>query len=440
VAERRLRDLMNRHGLPTVQAATEDILDASERRMRAAIAALAPGEYRHVGYLDGNEATPHPLEVHVRLVIGEDSIEADFTGSSAQVAAPLNAGPAIAPTSVMTVVKSFLDPSGPITSGTLRAVKVTTIPGTIVNARSPAPCGGLNEVRFGCDAALMGALGKAIPDRMTGDVRGTSNHTYIGGRGFIFYEYPSGGTGAWATGDGNTAVRAFNEGENVSVQSTEMVERSFPLRIIRQEVRPDSGGPGRQRGGCGLVREVEVLADDARLSVLSDRNIIPPAGVNGGASGAPNRFAVRRDGCLLQPSAFPGKVANFPLRRGDVVVMESSGGGGFGEPTERDRAALSDDLGDGYVTGAGLTAYDTTAPSVHAQATLGLVARCCRLSAALAAQLGASAGDLVELSAPSGPARRVWVEAVDSSLPDDAVAAAFEGAFRIRRLGAGRTT
>jgi N-methylhydantoinase B len=437
VAERRLRDLVARHGLPTVQAATEDILDASERRMRAAIAALAPGEYRHVGYLDGNEATPHPLEVHVRLVIGADSIEADFTGSSAQVAAPLNAGPAIAPTSVMTVVKSFLDPSGPITSGTLRAVRVTTVPGTIVNARSPAPCGGLNEVRFGCDAALMGALAQAIPERMTGDVRGTSNHTYIGGRGFIFYEYPSGGTGAWATGDGNTAVRAFNEGENVSVQSTEMVERSFPLRIIRQEVRPDSGGPGRQRGGCGLVREVEVLADDARLSVLSDRNIIPPAGVNGGASGAPNRFAVRRGGAELQPSTFPGKVANFPLRRGDVVLMQSSGGGGFGDPAERDPTALADDLADGYVTTAGRTGYDA-APSAQAHAEPDLASQRCRLSKPLAARLGADLGDLIELAPRSGPARRLWVEAIDPTLPANAVAASFGGEFHIRRLGGGR--
>ena len=438
VAERRLCNLVARHGLPTMQAATEDILDASERRMRAAIAALIPGEYRHVGYLDGNEATPHPLEVHVRLVIGEDGIEADFTGSSAQVAAPLNAGPAIAPTSVMTVVKSFLDPSGPITSGTLRAITVTTVPGTIVNARSPAPCGGLNEVRFGCDAALMGALGQAIPDRMTGDVRGTSNHTYIGGRGFIFYEYPSGGTGAWANGDGNSAVRAFNEGENVSVQSTEMVERTFPLRIVRQEIRPDSGGPGRQRGGCGLVREVEVLANDARLSVLSDRNIIPPAGVNGGASGAPNRFAVRRDGAVLQPSAFPGKVANFPLRPGDVVLMQSSGGGGFGDPGERDPAALADDVADGYITTQGRAAYDVPAASARAQATAGLAARCCRLSPGLSERLGAALGDLVELVAPSGPARRLWVEALDPALEDDTVAAAFEGVFRIRRLGGGR--
>jgi len=443
VAERRLRDLVARHGLPVVQAATDDILDASERRMRAAIIALAPGEYRHVGYLDGNEATPHPLEVHVHLVIEEDSITADFSGSSAQVAAPLKAGPAIAPTSVMTVIKSFLDPSGPITSGTLRAIKVVTVPGTIVNARSPAPCGGLNEVRFGCDAALMGALGQAIPDRMTGDVRGTSNHTYIGGRGmkgagFIFYEYPSGGTGAWATHDGNTAVRAFNEGENVSVQSTEMVERTFPLRIVRQEVRPDSGGPGRQRGGCGLLREVEVLADDARLSVLSDRNVIPPAGVNGGASGAPNRFAVRRDGAVIQPSAFPGKVANFPLRRGDVVLMQSSGGGGFGDPTARDPSALAQDLVDGYVTEAGRTLYDQPAPPAQTHATPGLDARHCHLPPSLAARLGAAVGDLVELAATSGPARRLWVARIDPSLAEGAVAAPFDGTFRIRRLAGGR--
>ena len=314
VAERRLRDLIGKYGLPTLRAATEDILDASERRMRAAMRALPHGEYRHIGYIDGNQATPHPLEVHVKLTIEPDQLEADFTGSSAQVAAPLNAGPAIAPTSVMTVVKSFLDPKGAINSGTLRAIKVIAPEGTIVHARPPAPCGGLNEVRFGCDAAVMGALGQAIPERMTGDVRGTSNHTYIGGRSFIFYEYPSGGTGAWAENDGNVAVRAFNEGENVSIQSTEIVERIFPLRILRHEIRPDSGGPGTKRGGCGLVREVEVLTSEARLSVLSDRNIIPPAGVNGGASGAPNRFTVRRGGETIRPSSFPGKIANFPLR------------------------------------------------------------------------------------------------------------------------------
>ncbi len=438
VAERRLRGLAAKHGLPLMQAATDDILDASERRMRAAISSLPPGEYTHVGFIDGNAATPHPLEVHVKLAIGDGWLRADFTGSSAQVAAPLNAGPAIAPTSVMTVVKSFLDPRGPITSGTLRAISVATQPGTIVNARAPAPCGGLNEVRFGCDAAVMGALGQAIPHRMTGDVRGTSNHTYIGGRSFIFYEYPSGGTGAWASHDGNTAVRAFNEGENVSIQSTEVVERVFPLRIVRQEIRPDSGGPGRQRGGCGLVREVEVLSEDARLSVLSDRNIIPPAGMNGGASGAPNRFRVRRGGTMIEPGAFPGKVANFALLPGDVVVMESSGGGGFGNPTERAAAAQQDDLADGYVTEPGRAPYRVGALAVEARPGAGLPPHRCRLSPGLGRALGAAPGDLVELTAASGPATRLWIEAFDPTLDDATVVAAKAGPHCIRWLAARR--
>ncbi len=440
VAERRLRALVDKHGNQTVKDATDDILDASERRMRAALRLLPPGRFRHTGYIDGNAATPHPLEVHVELTVAGDHLTADFTGSSAQVAAPLNAGPAIAPTSVMTVVKSFLDPKGPITSGTLRAITVVAPPGTIVNARQPAPCGGLNEVRFGCDAAVMGALAKAVPDRLTGDVRGTSNHTYIGGRSFIFYEYPSGGTGAWADGDGNVAVRAFNEGENVSIQSTEIVERVFPLRILRQEIRPDSGGPGRTRGGCGLIREVEILTDEARLSVLSDRNIIPPAGVNGGWAGAPNRYTVRRAGETIEPGDFPGKIANFKLLPRDVLVMQSSGGGGFGDPMKRSPDALVADLEDGFVTEAGRQAYAVAAPRADLKNAADLAAGRCRLSTALATAIGAASGNLVELLPASGPARRFWVDSLADVATEHVVwigENSATGEFAVRRLHAG---
>lgn len=438
VAERRLRDLVGKYSLGTVQDAGEDILEAAHRRMSSAIAALPEGTYRHVGYLDGNGATPHPLRVDVALTIKGGHMEADFSGSSAQVAAPLNAGPAIAPTSVLTVVKSFLDPSGSITSGTLQAITVKLPEGSIVNARAPAPCGGLNEVRFACDAAVMGALGKVVPERMTGDVRGTSNHTYIGSRGFIFYEYPSGGTGAWADSDGNAAVRAFNEGENVSIQSTEVVETIYPLRILKNEIRPDSGGPGRHRGGCGLVREVEVLADDARLSVLSDRNIVPPAGVNGGASGAPNRYTVRRGDETFLPSAFPGKVANFPLAAGDVVIMESSGGGGCGDPLARDAERLAADLADGYVTQASAGTYRVAAPVAALTAAALSDDATCRIAPDLAAALHAAPGHLIEASADLGPAIRLWVREIAEDLPAGTLAVsprfAAPGAFRLRLL------
>ena len=430
VAERRLRALLARYTTPTVQAAIADLLDASERRMRVALADLPDGEYRHIAYLDGNSADHFPLHVSVTLRVTGEEVHADFSGTSPQVAAPLNAGPAIGPTSMLTIIKSFLDPAGVINSGTLRPIRVTVPERTILNARYPAPCGGLNEVRFAADAAVMGALAKVIPERLTGDVRGTSNHTYIGGhdarrdKSFIFYEYPSGGTGGWHGADGNHAVRAFNEGENVSIQSAEMVEVLYPLRVLQNEIRPDSGGPGTWRGGCGLVRRVEVLADGLRYSLLSDRNLMPPGGVNGRQSGAANRYQVERGDSCLEVSDFPGKVANFPLARGDVLCMMSSGGGGFGAPRERQLAHLRADLIDGLITSEGLAAYVATqladgsvARQANAAPARPLLVRFeafassvdCRLSTGLAEALGIVPGRIVELFAATGPALRLWV-------------------------------
>lgn len=425
VAERRLRDLLQKYGLDVVDGATDAILDASERRLRAAILSLPSGTYMHRAYLDGNAATPHPLHVQLALTVEGNAIHADFTGSSPQVRAPLNAGPAIAPTSVLTVVKSFLDPRGAINSGTLRVLTVTAPPGSIVCATPPAPCGGMNEVRFACDAAVMGALGQVIPERITGDVRGTSNHTYIGNRSFIFYEYPSGGTGGSHRGDGSHAVRAFNEGENVSIQSTEVVEATYPLRVLRNEIRPDSGGAGRHRGGCGLVREVEVRCDDALFSLLSDRNIVPPAGVNGGGPGAPNRYRVLRGGREVAFTSFPGKVAGFPLARGDVVVMESSGGGGWGDPRERPDGALHEDCVDGIVSVEGLARYRAAPCQVRLVADATLPApHLCRIAPDVAQSLGANEGSLLEFYRTQGPTYRHWVAGIDRMLTAGTVAIA----------------
>ena len=437
VAERRLRAVVERYGAVAVTDAVDAMIAAAERRMRAAIARLPDGTYRYTAYLDGNDEAHFPLAVEVALTVTGDCAEADFTGTAEQVPAPLNAGPAIAPTSVLIVLKSFLDPAGVINSGTLAPIRVHAPRATILNAVWPAPCGGLNEVRFAADAAVMGALAVAVPDRMAGDVRGTSNHTYIGGvssrddRSFIFYEYPSGGGGGFAGHDGNPAVRAFNEGENVSIQSSEMVERIYPLRVLRSELRPGSGGAGRHRGGLGLRREIRVEAPEARLSILSDRNLVPPYGVNGGRAGAPNSFHVLSDGRALAPSAFPGKVSDFPLRRGDVLVMESSGGGGYGPAAERTVEEIRRDVAEGYVGEADLAVYgarhrdgrlvrevardevagvhpvwlDRDAPASHL----------CRPSERLAATLGLRPGQMVELAAPSGPPHRFWVERIEGA-------------------------
>jgi N-methylhydantoinase B len=145
-------------------------------------------------------------------------------------------------------------------------------------------------------------------------------------------------------------VRSYNEGDFNSIQSVETVESQFPLRIERCEIREGSCGDGTWRGGFGLRRAVRILGERAMLSVLSEKNVIPPYGVAGAANGAANRFTVVRDGAVIEPSAIPGKVSGFPLRRGDEVVEETAGGGGFGDPLAREPAAVAADVAEGYLT------------------------------------------------------------------------------------------
>jgi N-methylhydantoinase B len=211
------------------------------------------------------------------------------------------------------------------------------------------------EVKYLVDTVVASAFGPIVPHLMVGDFKGTGNHVYISGkndqnRGFILYEWPAGGTGASEGNDGNNAVRGFTEGDFGSIHPVEMIEREYPLRIERCQLRTGSCGDGKNRGGLGLHREVRILAKEASLSVLSEKNILPPYGVAGGTSGAPNRFTVIRDGKIIEPSPIPGKVSGFPLRFGDIVSEESAGGGGHGDPLDRDLNLVEQDVRAGYLT------------------------------------------------------------------------------------------
>src|SRR6185437_4927023 len=227
-------------------------------------------------------------------------------------------------TGAFTIIKAFLDPGTDVNSGAFRPLTVITPPGTIVNANPPAPCGGMVEVKYCVETAVMGALARALDGRVAGDLKGGSN-----------------------------AVRTWTESDMTTLQPIEAVEQLYPIRIERTALRDDSGGPGHWRGGLGLTREVRVLVPSSRLSVLAEKAVLPPFGVCGGAAGATNRFWVRRGDRPIQPSPLPGKVGGFPIQPGDVVLMESSGGGGFGDPLERDPARVAADLAEGYVTAEG---------------------------------------------------------------------------------------
>jgi len=350
VAEKRIREMAARYGKETFRTYLAELLDRAEARMRQMIAKIPDGEYEFESYLDHSGNSPDPLFIRVKLQVLGDSIEVECTGAP-PAEGPTNAGPAVTESGVFISLKSLLDPSGAINHGAFRPIKVKTAPGTIIHARYPAPCGGFSEVRRGVEGAIMGAMGPALPEEVCGEVKGTVNHVIIGGTRprqadsqYVYYEFPSGGTGAFLEGDGNNAVKEYSSGDFGSIQPVEAIENEFPLFVERCELRVDSGGDGRTRGGLGLRRDIRLLGRKATLSVLSDKNVIPPYGVFGGYSGAPNRFTVIRNGELVEPSQFPGKVSGFELQEGDVVVERSSGGGGYGDPLERDPRLVLDDV------------------------------------------------------------------------------------------------
>ena len=431
--------LFRRFGGQPLLDGIEELIARSERQMRARIAECPDGDYYAEGFIESDGSNPDPLVVRLKLTVRGDEIVADFTGTSAQTNGPTNCGPAMAFNAVGTIVKAFLDPRTPINHGSFNPIRVIAPERSFINARETAPCGGMAEVKFLIDSVAAAAMGQVVPGMMVGDLKGGANHVHIAGPRdggtWIHYEWPAGGTGATDGLDGNNAVRSYNEGDFNSIQSVETVESQYPLRVERCEIREGSCGDGRFRGGFGLRRDVRILGETAMLSVLSEKNVIPPYGVAGGANGAANRFVVVRDGKTVQPSDVPGKVSGFALRHGDVVREETAGGGGYGDPLARDPARVAEDVRQGYLSraqakkrygvvlrGSGRVDTDATMAERASLAAMRVRAsvqvanedeydgprRRFALSHALAARLGIDDGGLVELLTGRATPVRGW--------------------------------
>ena len=441
----RIEELVARYGATPIREAVAELMDRAEGRMRQAIRGLRDGEYVYEAHLEAGTERLDPLTVRAKVLVAGDTITVDLAGTSPQTLGPTNVGPAMAPTGAFTIIKSFLDPGSDVNSGAFRPLTVITPPGTIVNADPPAACGGMVEVKYCVESAVMGALAQALDGQITGDLKGGGNHCYVGGphprtgETFIFYEYPAGGTGGFDGGDGSNTVRTWTESDMTTLQPIEAVEQLYPVRIERTALREDSGGPGRWRGGLGLTREVRIQTSGAQLSVLAEKAVLPPFGVCGGGAGATNRFWVRRDGRRVEASPLPGKVSGFPLEPGDVLLMESSGGGGFGDPLERDPARVAADVSEGYVTPAAAeesygVVLSEGAPDAGATAARRAAHRAgrlrvrvastpaldstrgreVRLSADAAERLGVALGAVVELVNPRGAPLRAWIASLSA--------------------------
>ncbi|MDX2159615.1 MAG: hydantoinase B/oxoprolinase family protein [Hyphomicrobiaceae bacterium] len=377
-ATERLKALAERYGADRLVGYMAEVLDYSERLMRAALSDLPDGEGYFEDFCDGDgipdtaDGKDAPFWVRMKVRKTGDRLVVDFAGSDPQVKGPMNAALSVTSSGVFCGLKMAVDPQSliPPNSGCWRAIQVTAPKGTVVNCEFPAPVVYSNhEMSHRVCDMVMGALASIWPAQVMACSQGTSAVVTFGGvdprsgRRYVSYETIKGGFGARPGKDGiNVVASGISNTMNTPI---EVLEMAFPLRVERYAIHPDSGGVGRHRGGCGAVRTWTLLAGaDAVGSLCMERMTSPPFGLLGGEAGAAAVVTLATpDGQLRH---LPSKGA-FQAPAGSVVDMITPGSGGFGPAPERDPAAIGRDLLDGYVTAEAVRRHY---PSVDAESVL----------------------------------------------------------------------
>jgi N-methylhydantoinase B len=348
VGELRLIELAQRYGHATVRGAMDEIITRSEASVRAAIRAIPDGVYPFEDFLDDWGPGTDPLRVAVTVTVAGDGVTIDYAGSSPQTASGMNSYINYTRSYSYAAVKCLTDPLGPMNEGALRPVTVTAPEGSFLNPRPPAGGGPRAIICYRTFEAVLGALAPALPDKVTAAASHFANPTFGGWdrarqRRFVAYELVLSGTGGRAGRDGCEGMSwAFNA-SNIPVEAQEAAQ---PIVIERFDFIPDSAGAGRFRGGCGIRRDMRFLADEGKLTNLSERHRFAPYGVFGGKPGRLARTVINPG-----PGEEPvhGKQSR-EFAYGDVISFQQSGAGGYGDPFERDPALVLEDVLDDYVS------------------------------------------------------------------------------------------
>lgn len=332
VGEQRLQGLLEKYGTAKLHQLAKELLDYSERLMRAEIAKLSVPFVEAEDFLDNDGFSQEPLRIRVaiRFEPYDSSVSIDFSGSSPQVASSINAVHAITYSAVFYVFRCLLPQDAPATAGLMRPIRVHTPEGTIVNAHPPAPVAGGNvETSQRIVDVLLLALSHALPERIPAASSGTMSNLTIGGhdprrqKAFAYYETIAGGMGARPTADGVAGIHTHMT--NSLNTPVEALEYAYPFRVHHYGYRANSGGNGQYRGGDGIVREIELLAP-AQVTLLADRRIYAPYGLHGGEAGQVGSATLIENGELEQ---LPGK-CSVAAPQGSIVRIETPGGGGWG--------------------------------------------------------------------------------------------------------------
>ncbi|MDJ0628107.1 MAG: hydantoinase B/oxoprolinase family protein [Rhodobacter sp.] len=353
VGEERLTALMDRYGDETVTQAIAELRRRAAQQMRAFIAEIPEGAYQATAWVDSDGVVNEPLAIRLSVTRADEDLIFDFSGSSPPCLGPMNSVRATTLSSVYLAMRHIF-PEVPISAGAFEPLRVRGIEGTFLDARYPRPVSGCAaEVSQRIAEAVFAALVTALPDRVTAAPAGTSGNLALGGtdperrRDFVMYQLSGGGYGGNSDHDG-----LANGCSTIGISKAppvEIMEQAFPVLYHHYALRDGSGGAGAARGGLGLDYMLELRRGHAKASFVMDHGRFGPQGVLGGGDGAPNEVTVWQDGSAYTPQHL-SKEQDIPLGPGDRVHVRTPGGGGYGDPSVRDRRAVKHDVEMGYYT------------------------------------------------------------------------------------------
>jgi N-methylhydantoinase B len=347
--------LIERMGWAAVEQAVEDILTYTRRRLRNRVAALPDGVYRFERSMDDDGFPGEPVPIVCTATIAGDTLSFDFEGSGRQARGAINLPDSALKASIYYCVKAVLDPGLMPNQGIIDPIVITAPAGTIVNPNAPAAVAGRAVTSNRLCGAVFGALYQAMPaERVMASCNDSTSAVSVSGwhsgrnATYVYPESMGGGAGAFSDRDGMDAVHVHTV--NSTNLPAEAFEVEYPLLLEEYCLVPDSGGAGRHRGGMGMARQIRVRDDNTTFSARSDAHIIPAPGVQGGRSS--NVTRILRNPGTGREAALHSKASGLTLMAGEIIRVETLGGGGFGDPAERSLDALAQDLREEKVTRA----------------------------------------------------------------------------------------
>ncbi|GAB4188216.1 MAG: hydantoinase B/oxoprolinase family protein [Thalassobaculales bacterium] len=348
---KRLNALLDEYGEATVEAALDELAARAEALMRANIAELPDGTYSAEDWLDNDGIIDQPLKIALDLTIAGDTMFFDFSRTAPACAGPVNISESTAVASCYVALKHVF-PEVPANFGVLAPIGFVIPDGSLLKVKAPKPVGGYTETILRVIDLVFVALAQAAPERVNGCAYGTINALSLAGhrkdgRRWVMFSFFGGGLGGNPEGDG------LNHGNapisTATIPPVEILEAAYPVIFRQWALRPDSGGAGRHRGGLGARYEIELMEEEAEAFLFGERGRHPPPGVVGGGPGALNRFRYQTEDGFAEPP-MASKMRGIRLRRGQRLIMETPGGGGYGDPAERDPARIERDRRLGYVS------------------------------------------------------------------------------------------